>query len=316
MEEKITKIRFRRDTEANWSAANPIPDCGEPIVVLNDDGSIKGFKIGDGNTEFDALDYQTDDYTSLEHRVDKTEQDIETINSELNPENSDSQIYTRITKDEGDINNLSTTLSGVAHDLGVEITNRGSEDDLIKEDLQNNYQKKLTAGDNITITQTTDPVTGNVTTTISATDTKYTAGENISISDENVISATGISYTAGEGIIINNQEISSVIPEVPNVYGVYTLKCVVQNNKLSYGWQRDVPPFSFNIETNSYYGGSNINWMTWVTTIYNTDGYSIQDNARVVDKNNMVVVDNGTPVQPLDTIISGTTYTLQAQVVE
>ena len=58
------------------------------------------------------------------------------------------------------------------------------------------YQKKLTAGDNITITDED---------VISATDTTYTAGSNISISDEKVISATvPPTLTAGDGITIDS----------------------------------------------------------------------------------------------------------------
>ena len=55
------------------------------------------------------------------------------------------------------------------------------------------------AGDNIQIS-------GN---TISATDTKYTAGTNISISSGNVISATDTKYTAGSGISISGNTISN-----------------------------------------------------------------------------------------------------------
>lgn len=51
-------------------------------------------------------------------------------------------------------------------------------------------QDTLTAGANITIDGTT----------ISATDTTYTAGTNVSISDQNVISATNTTYTAGSGL--------------------------------------------------------------------------------------------------------------------
>lgn len=56
-----------------------------------------------------------------------------------------------------------------------------------------NKQDKLTAGANITITGAT----------ISATDTTYTAGTNVSISDANVISATDTKYTAGTNIAIS-----------------------------------------------------------------------------------------------------------------
>lgn len=61
-------------------------------------------------------------------------------------------------------------------------------------------QDTLTAGDNITISEE------NV---ISATDTTYTAGSNVTISDENVISATDTTYTAGTGIDITNGVISN-----------------------------------------------------------------------------------------------------------
>lgn len=59
----------------------------------------------------------------------------------------------------------------------------------IVEEVESEKQDKLTAGDNITITD-------NV---ISATDTTYTAGDNITITD-NVISATDTTYTAGSGL--------------------------------------------------------------------------------------------------------------------
>lgn len=73
-------------------------------------------------------------------------------------------------------------------------------------------QPALTAGDNITIS---DGV-------ISATDTKYTAGSNVSISDQNVISATDTTYTAGTGISINAQnEISTDKDLTPLTYIEY-----------------------------------------------------------------------------------------------
>ena len=69
----------------------------------------------------------------------------------------------------------------------------------IVEEVESEKQDKLTAGDNITITS------DNV---ISATDTTYTAGDNISISDENVISATDTTYTAGSGITLTDTTFS------------------------------------------------------------------------------------------------------------
>lgn len=61
------------------------------------------------------------------------------------------------------------------------------------------YQPLLTAGANISIS-------GN---TISATDTKYTAGTNVQISSSNVISATDTKYTAGSGIAISTDNVIS-----------------------------------------------------------------------------------------------------------
>lgn len=68
----------------------------------------------------------------------------------------------------------------------------------IVEEVESEKQDKLTAGDNITISS------DNV---ISATDTTYTAGDNITI-DDNVISATDTTYTAGDNITITNNVIS------------------------------------------------------------------------------------------------------------
>jgi len=59
-------------------------------------------------------------------------------------------------------------------------------------------QGALTAGNNITIE---DGV-------ISATDTTYTAGANVSISNQNVISATDTTYSAGAGLNLNGTEFS------------------------------------------------------------------------------------------------------------
>jgi len=64
--------------------------------------------------------------------------------------------------------------------------------------VHNSLQNKLSAGDNITITD------DNV---ISATDTTYSAGTNVQINN-NVISATDTTYTAGANIDIKNNVIS------------------------------------------------------------------------------------------------------------
>ena len=72
------------------------------------------------------------------------------------------------------------------------------EDNTISVDTDT-IQSKLTAGDNITISDGT----------IAATDTTYTAGTNVSISEENVISATNTTYTAGTNVSISDANVIS-----------------------------------------------------------------------------------------------------------
>lgn len=69
-----------------------------------------------------------------------------------------------------------------------------------------NKQDQLTAGDNISI----------INNVISSTDTKYTAGANIIIDENNVISSigggggSGVSYIAGDNIVIEGNVISAI----------------------------------------------------------------------------------------------------------
>lgn len=105
--------------------------------------------------------------------------------------------------------------------------------------LKNNKENRLIAGNNIQISRTggTSP-----RTTISATDTTYTAGNHISISGgNNAISATysagtgititgdviaDVPYTAGAGIAISaNREISANISTLP-IASTATLGCI------------------------------------------------------------------------------------------
>ena len=76
--------------------------------------------------------------------------------------------------------------------------------------LLNDKQDTLIAGSNIQIA-----ADGK---TISATDTTYTAGANVSISAQNVISATDTTYTAGTGINIANNVISSTVTDTTTLY--------------------------------------------------------------------------------------------------
>lgn len=51
----IVQMQFRRGTSAEWIAANPVLAPGEPGY----DTTVDSFKIGDGVTHWDALQYQT-----------------------------------------------------------------------------------------------------------------------------------------------------------------------------------------------------------------------------------------------------------------
>lgn len=48
-----TRIQLRRDTAANWTAANPVLASGEVGVELD----TKGLKVGDGSTAWNSLAY-------------------------------------------------------------------------------------------------------------------------------------------------------------------------------------------------------------------------------------------------------------------
>ena len=105
--------------------------------------------------------------------------------------------------------------------------------------LRNHKENTLVAGDNIQISRTSG---NNPKTTVSATDTTYTAGNHISISGaDNEISATysagtgititgdviaDVPYTAGAGIAISaNREISANIATLP-IASTATLGCI------------------------------------------------------------------------------------------
>lgn len=97
----------------------------------------------------------------------------------------------------------------------------------------NGKQDKLSAGDNITIDESTN--------TISAKDTKYTAGTGINISDDNVITATG--GVKGTVTSVNNQipdDGGNVSLGVANIPGAYsseqaTTDLALKQDKLSAG---------------------------------------------------------------------------------
>ena len=48
-----TRIKIRRDTTTNWHSNNPVLALGEPAY----DTDLNKLKIGDGNTNYNDLDY-------------------------------------------------------------------------------------------------------------------------------------------------------------------------------------------------------------------------------------------------------------------
>ena len=52
-----TRIQLRNDTAANWESANPILLKGEVGVVLGAAGEKARFKIGDGTTAWNNLEF-------------------------------------------------------------------------------------------------------------------------------------------------------------------------------------------------------------------------------------------------------------------
>lgn len=106
-----------------------------------------------------------------------------------------------------DVTTLKTTVATNTSDIAdledyandVEERTSALESDIVTVHTQlSKKQDVLTAGDNISISGSK----------ISATDTKYTAGTNVSISSSNVISATDTKYSAGTGLSLSGTTIN------------------------------------------------------------------------------------------------------------
>lgn len=117
-------------------------------------------------------------------------------------QNTDGAMTQKATTDE--LTSLSQNLTNVQVNLQGQIDQKASQAELA------NKQDRLTAGQNIAIS-------GN---TISAVDTKYTAGTGISISSSNVISAT--SQATGLKLMTGTTDIGEgVLLAEDTIYGVY-----------------------------------------------------------------------------------------------
>ena len=59
-----TRIKWRRDTSANWTNNNPVLLDGEVIIVNTDVGETR-FKIGDGIKTYTQLPFQDEAIRNL-----------------------------------------------------------------------------------------------------------------------------------------------------------------------------------------------------------------------------------------------------------
>lgn len=126
----------------------------------------------------------------------------------------------------------------------------------IEKNYWNSKQDQLVAWANIQIN-------GNV---ISATDTKYTAGQNVSIDSNNVISAVDTKYTAWDGIDITNGVITNIDRFTPS--NNWSLGQFLEKTSTGYRWA-NVPS-------------------GWGTTYVEWDGIDISGN----------VISNTAPFEP------------------
>ena len=175
------------------SATNSFVDSGKEIsedVVANSiaertvGGALKSTPI----TNID-IENQTDDTVATKKDIKNSVKTTDLKDYVYSVSADDAWLYDTSTKklggSGGSVNNTYDPLKGSTTDFGTlarvdQVSHIATaHNDLV--DIVNNKQEKLTAGGNISISDNT----------ISAVDTKYTAGEGIEISADNVISATG-----------------------------------------------------------------------------------------------------------------------------
>lgn len=186
VDEEAFKDRLCKNN-TSYSVTN---HAGTTIAISNDGGTT--------TATYNFVGYETASSSLLatEQGVKNYVQDIKTNVATL---------QTQILEVSSDVDNLGTSINEMHTDVVT---------------LQNSKQNKLTAGENVTISDDNvisatcsgvtytagDNVQISEDNVISATNTTYTAGNNIAISDNNEISATSIEYTAGENITISEDK--------------------------------------------------------------------------------------------------------------
>ncbi|MBQ7674408.1 MAG: hypothetical protein IJT36_07875 [Alphaproteobacteria bacterium] len=162
-----------------------------------------------------------------------------------------------------------------------------------------------TAGDNVDITN-------NV---ISATDTTYTAGDNVDITN-NVISATDTTYTAGDNVDITNNVISATDTTYTAGDNVDITNNVISATDTTYtaGANVDITNNVISATDTTYTAGANVDITNNVISATDTT-YTAGDNVQISDQNVISATDTtytaGTNVTITNGVISATdtTYT-------
>lgn len=72
MAEFNTRIKFKRDTSANWTSSNPVILDGEIIIVDTANGGVR-MKVGDGKKTYSQLPFDDEDiYNTLAEKSDES----------------------------------------------------------------------------------------------------------------------------------------------------------------------------------------------------------------------------------------------------
>lgn len=169
--------------------------------------------------------------------------------------------------------NMSGSLSGVI-------------DEMLSGSVAGNISFESSGGSNVTITPTLESGTKIADFTIDETSgelyaptpespIEYTAGDNIQISENNVISATDTTYTAGSGITIENNVISAVGGGGVEVVPLFTASEYYQSIVL------DESLFDYDFIMISAYATAGTGYLN--TSIHKTSDISIGNNFGVSD---------------------------------
>lgn len=208
--DNVTKILLRQDTVTNWDInKSVILGCGEPAVAIGSNGTIRGFKIGDGISTWENLPYFEGDPSGLIEAVSQLELEYSQLNSQINGTDEQEGIATTVEELDNTVNNEETGLSALNN-----VVNEQAQTISGKEDVSN----KVTS------------------LTVESTDTQYPSAKCV----------FDITEQLQDGLTAEIQDRQRAINEkVPNppsnqgqfVDGTYILKCIVVNHVPTYTWE-------------------------------------------------------------------------------